>query len=289
MVHVEKDFKNPPAALIDSKWDDLKKDVLINQGHKAQSKCYRNTTLEALVKLYSNKCACCERSRGTELQVDHYRPKKPRKKGNMVYRHSGYYWLTYEWSNLIPLCSSCNQSKSNYFLIKNNSRITSHKYSNGKLNKNVFNPHKLHQKEMPLFINPEIELQPAKHFKYLPNGEVQGRTDEGQITVEFYKLNNRNKKRERREIIKAYIIEIRNAIHEYYISTNENKNIELYGDLKNVFRRILENGKKTEPFSLMHIYIRNYFNEFITRQLPVQMQARLNEYFTSYKHNWKNS
>ncbi len=287
MVHVEKDFKNPPAALSDSKWDGLKNDVLANPRHKAQSKCYRDTTLEALVKLYSNKCACCERSRGTELQVDHYRPKKARKKGKKEQQHSGYYWLTYEWANLIPLCSSCNQSKSNYFPVNGNERVVSHKYHDNSLNKNAFDVNWLRQQEKPLFINPELEQHPAKHFKYLPNGEVHGRTSEGQVTIEFYKLNNRNKKRERRKIISTYISEIRKAIYEFYNSTKMNKNHELYGDLKNVFRRILENGKKTEAFSLLHVYIRNYFHEFIGNQLPSEIRTRVNEYFMQYIQIWE--
>ncbi len=287
MVHVNKDFKNPPTALIDSKWDYLKQDVLINPKHKAKPECYRNTTLEALVKLYSNKCACCERSRGTELQVDHYRPKKARNRGKKEYRHKGYYWLTYEWSNLIPLCSSCNQSKSNYFPI-NKTRTESHKYSNGRKNNDSFAPDKLYRKEMPLFINPEIELEPARHFKYLPNGEVKGRTEEGKTTIEFYKLNNRNKKRERREIILGYINKIRTVIHRYYKSSSPNREIRLAGGLEVIFDDILENGKRTKPFSLMHVYIRNYFDEFITKQLLTTMQTRLTESFAQYEKKWEN-
>ncbi len=87
MIHVKKDCNNPPAELTDSKWSNIKLDVLTNSDHSAKSKCYRDTTLNELVKLYSNKCACCERSRGEELQIDHYRPKKARNNKDTTYNN----------------------------------------------------------------------------------------------------------------------------------------------------------------------------------------------------------
>jgi 5-methylcytosine-specific restriction endonuclease McrA len=161
MVHIDKN-ETPPIGLTDSKWDKIKADLLIEKNdHEANSKCYRDTTLGGLVKLYFNKCACCERSRGEELQVDHYRPKKARQnKDKIIYNHSGYYWLAYEWSNLMPLCSSCNQSKSNYFPLKDEAkRVTSPSHQL------AYNSKELYAHEEPLFVNPEIDLQPEKHFK----------------------------------------------------------------------------------------------------------------------------
>jgi len=284
MVHVEKDYANPPADLMDSKWNDHKSNVLVEKNtHNAKVECYRNTTLEKLVRLYKNKCACCERSRGEELQVDHYRPKKARNNRNATYNHPGYYWLTYDWSNLIPLCSSCNQSKSNYFPLKDDSkRISSH------MHQHAYNPATLYTHEQPLFINPEIESKPEKHFKYLPNGKVEGRTEEGTAMVKFYKLNGRTKIRDRKSIIEGYVKKIRGAINEYLRSTSEKKEAHLRGDLKGTFREILNNGAKTRPLSLMHLFIRNYFKEFIANQFPVEWQDRLINNFNSYYHNiWK--
>jgi len=280
MVHIQKDYNKPPIALLDSKWDFVKQDVLTNENHKAKSECYRNSTLEHLVKLYNHKCACCERKIGYELEIDHYRPKKARNNGDINFQHSGYYWLTYEWSNLIPLCSSCNQSKSNYFPLKDNSkRITNH---NHLLANNIYN---LQTYEEPLFINPEIELQPEKHFKYLPDGKVEGRTLEGKTVVKFYNLNSRTKVRERRYVIASYILKIRTAIGEYF--ENQNNDI-LKGDLNNTFREILNNGKINKPLSLLHIFIRNYFNIFIAKNFPNEWQNKLINLFNEYYQNiWK--
>jgi len=282
MVHIEKDFLKPPAELTDSKWNSLKVDAITQKNnHVVKAECYRDTTLEELTKLYSGKCACCERARSQELQVDHYRPKKARdNKTNTTYNHNGYYWLAYEWNNLIPLCSSCNNSKSNYFPIKG-TRVNSHShiYAN--------NPTELYKLEQPLFINPEIEEKPERHFKYLPNGRVEGRTDEGKEMVRLYNLNSKPKIRDRKELIHSYIQNIREAINEYQQSKSTEREAELRGDLKSTFRRILNGGAKTQPLSLLNVTIRNYFNFFIAKQFPAQWHGLLMTYFTDYYNYWK--
>lgn len=282
MVHIDKN-EIPPIGLTDNKWDKIKADLLIEKNdHKANSKCYRDTTLETLRELYFNKCACCERSRGEELQVDHYRPKKARQnKNKIVYNHSGYYWLAYEWSNLMPLCGSCNNSKSNYFPLKDEAkRVTSPSHQL------AYNSKELYAHEKPLFVNPEIDSQPEKHFKYLSNGEIEGRTDEGKAMVELYKLNDRTKTRERKIIIVKYSQEITTALNNYLKSKMAEREIgQLEGSLENIFERICDNGKKNKPLSLMHLYIRNYFNEFIAKQFPTEYQPRLVKLFNDYVKN----
>ena len=73
---------------------------------------------DALVNLYGTKCAYCETDwlGGQTVRVDHYRPKKkikPLQPGDE--KHWGYYWLGYEWTNLLPTCDGCNNRKRNHF------------------------------------------------------------------------------------------------------------------------------------------------------------------------------
>jgi len=77
-----------------------------------------------LLIAYSKKCAYCERSiRGHSVRVDHFRPKVGilRNDGQAVRlrdaaaEHPGYYFLAYEWRNLLPTCEHCNVAKSNRF------------------------------------------------------------------------------------------------------------------------------------------------------------------------------
>ncbi len=77
---------------------------------------------------FNDKCGYCESH--VEVVVtgaaDHYRPKKGvsvRGGPAVICRgkeHPGYYWLAYEWRNLIPACPKCNSSgKGTQFPIKN--------------------------------------------------------------------------------------------------------------------------------------------------------------------------
>jgi uncharacterized protein (TIGR02646 family) len=72
---------------------------------------YRDAEVKkALEKLFHDKCAYCETNitASSDWDVEHYRPK-----GRVAERadHTGYYWLAYEWTNLLPSCSHCNQRR----------------------------------------------------------------------------------------------------------------------------------------------------------------------------------
>jgi len=64
----------------------------------------RSRVEDQLARSYHNKCAYCERL--CKADVEHYRPKKG---VNEDAAHGGYYWLCYEWSNLLPACVKCNR------------------------------------------------------------------------------------------------------------------------------------------------------------------------------------
>jgi hypothetical protein len=74
--------------------------------------------------VFASKCAYCEgRVRAQSWgAAEHWRPKSGvsvcDKEGNhkMVVRHDGvphpgYYWLAYDWRNLVPVCEECNSGK----------------------------------------------------------------------------------------------------------------------------------------------------------------------------------
>jgi len=281
MVHIKKDYNNPPADLMLTKWNSLKSNVLIEKNnHKADNKCYRDATLKALSKLYFNKCACCERCRGEELQVDHYRPRKARQNiTDTEFNHDGYYWLTYEWNNLIPLCSSCNNGKSNLFPLKNGNtnRISDHTLA---LANNIV---QLQNHEDPLFVNPELDKIPQRHFLYLSNGKVEGRTPEGIAMVEFYKLNSRPKVRDRKKVIGNYIHDIGKSIGRFYKSNDANKKHIFEGSLEVVFSNIIEKMKKKHELSLLHFFINQYFDEFIASNFPLEWKTKIVNSFYEFK------
>lgn len=68
-----------------------------------------------LAKAFHHKCAYCEGKycSGHHDHVEHYRPKsevtEDRKK---LDGHPGYWWLAYEWTNLLLCCAKCNSDHS---------------------------------------------------------------------------------------------------------------------------------------------------------------------------------
>jgi len=81
--------------------------------------------------VFHNKCAYCDsKYDGTSFgDAEHFRPKrgvtvKKNGKNDPVMEngeaHPGYYWLAYDWHNLLPACERCNsaEGKMNQFPIK---------------------------------------------------------------------------------------------------------------------------------------------------------------------------
>jgi uncharacterized protein (TIGR02646 family) len=86
--------------------------ALAEQGeHDAQSSVYHHDQVHAaLERLCERKCAYCEAPApaSTSWDVEHYRPK-----GRVSERrdHPGYYWLAYDWDNLLLACELCNRRR----------------------------------------------------------------------------------------------------------------------------------------------------------------------------------
>ncbi len=59
------------------------------------------------VRHHNGKCCYCERKRDIKLErdVEHYRPKK---KVKGVAGSNGYWWLAYDWDNILIACKTCN-------------------------------------------------------------------------------------------------------------------------------------------------------------------------------------
>ena len=284
MVHRSKDFNSPPPELMDAKWTNLKARLLVERSaHKVDSKCYRDSTIEALASLYKNKCAICERDRGTELQVDHYRPKKPRdNQSNTQYNHLGYYWLAYTWSNLIPLCSKCNGNKSNKFPLSgwtDLNRVSEHTNTNGL---NPFQPYDLtwlNNKERPLMVNPETDKTPERHFSFNRNGRIVGRTDEGRETINICKLNRKDLIRERLKIREDYVNSIQSALADF---TTHNSVDRLEGELSGVFKKLKLNCDADEGHSYYNLFLYNYYDHFIDAKLPSNLRGLSTKYFNKW-------
>jgi hypothetical protein len=110
--------------------------------------------------------------------VEHFRPKAGYRQGpNDPLARPGYYWLAYEWSNLLFCCQLCNQRfKGNHFpLMDATQRAKSH--------------HDDIKNEQPLFIHPAMEdpsdfLEFDEQYLCAIDDNVRG-----QATIEALGLN----------------------------------------------------------------------------------------------------
>lgn len=281
MVHVEKDFAAPPADLVDDKWDVLRQKCLVEQAtHEAKTSCYRDTTLGPLVTLYNEKCAYCERNRGLELEVDHYRSKKPRNfQPHPGDNHPGYYWVCYEWSNLLPSCSKCNGKKSNKFPV-NGTRVTSHLGANGQISSDLFDARILHQREQPHLLNPELDDNFELDFVFLNDGRVRGRSMRGAETIRICGLNRRQLQIDRLKIL----TEISRKIVEAFDDFTQHQEVAiLEHSLRLRFIEISRGREVDHAFSLFHKYIYNYFRYYVGKYLPLNLVEVAAGYFEAYK------
>ncbi len=123
------------------------------------SAIYAHATVKAsLIDLQEHKCCFCE-AKFTHVgygDVEHFRPKGGWVQEDEAINSPGYYWLAYEWNNLMLSCEICNQRhKKNFFPLANPlQRALSH--------------HDDLNLEQPLFIHPANE-NPEELIAFVDN------------------------------------------------------------------------------------------------------------------------
>lgn len=179
---------------------------------------------------FRGKCAYCE-CWITDFQhgdIEHFRPKKaatdiddqpvlvPDGDGSVVTEHQGYYWLAYEWRNLLPSCQGCNQPG----VVRDN--VTGEERRIGKRNRFPVQGRRAWQPghdlavEQPLLINP-MEEEPSAHLAVdLDQGAMIPKSPRGQACIEVFGLNLRDRLPEER---KKAMNEVRGLLVEYLYSS----------------------------------------------------------------------
>ena len=176
------------------------------------------------------KCCYCEKiSRG---EIEHYRPKGAVKQSsNSAIRYPGYYWLAYDWDNLLVSCTDCNRSKSTLFPLEDEAaRARSH--------------HDNIQDEKPLFINPAKD-DPREHIIFRGKEPVPV-TESGRKTIECLKLRRPDLQEARIDRLTT-LENLRNLIVAGENSDNQNMLDQI-----NTAKKYLEKAKRPEAqFSSM--------------------------------------
>lgn len=185
MRFIDKSTLPAPAVLTVKGAEKSKDDMaLFNAGKISEisidNKIYGHKNVKAaLTSLQNGKCCFCE-SRIVDVghgDIEHYRPKGGYKQISGEELHKpGYFWLAYDWNNLLLACKRCNgaSNKGNLFPLKDPSKRAQH---NGLSIAD----------EEPLLINPSV-MDPQEHISF--HQEVaKGITPEGKVSVEVLGLN----------------------------------------------------------------------------------------------------
>ncbi len=235
---------------------------------------------DELAKYYYSKCAYCEQF--CKPDIEHYRPKGKVREDSL---HSGYYWLCYEWSNLLPSCVKCNRDggKHSAFPLISNNRVSGHPLSGAALDFTQFKANSISLlAEKPFLLHPEID-NPEIFFDFEidPNSEgirIIGIDSCGRAerTKEICQLNRKELKVQRyRDVVYDFIDAI-NAIYASYVETKDDS--ELCSDIKKAIttlKRKSKNDKYTHTLLRKYI-VRNYAN-FEKIVLPFLKQKKIVE------------
>lgn len=195
MNKIEKTY--PAPAILTTNGATLKDEVIAqvasgNTNLSFDSRIYGGSTVKGQLKQdQHNKCAFCEQTLNGDFgDVEHFRPKggyKNKEEDNLT--QPGYYWLAYDWDNLMLSCSICNRRyKKNLFpLLDETARNIGHR--------NISN-------ETPLLINPIFE-NPGDHIcfeRHIIKSQITDGVEDlvGKTTIETFKLNDREDLVERR-------------------------------------------------------------------------------------------
>lgn len=192
--------------------------------HEVRANVYGHDQVRAaLEELFHDKCAYCETKigAGADWDVEHFRPK-----GKVAERdgHPGYYWLAYEWSNLYPSCSHCNQRR------KDRPRWgdLQHAGAGGKLDQfpledessRALSPDDDPVSEKRLLLDPCVD-EPEEHLRYTVDGQVVAvaGSRRGKVSIDVFHLKRRRLRDLRRDKVEA-AVDLLKLIRKYEAEGN---------------------------------------------------------------------
>lgn len=267
-------------------------DEKIYKGHYHKNADGLGDVQQALKDLYHNKCAYCE-TKLHYITIEHYRPKagcryydsterkfKDVKKteNREEIKHLGYYWLVYDWNNLVPTCSGCNDTAFakgvKFTLLNENSRIYNHSSDIS-----VENPHLLH----PEIDNPENYLG----FSFqIGNVQMIGIDNEGRGEMTIKICNLIRLKSTWYGCFEKYYKLVAMGLEPYRIKNDIDLSIHLLENypLRGLFDHICNPGN---PYIFLHRFIyQNFKAIFAPPILPSGVCPKLHEIYDEfYKNN----
>ncbi len=204
MIKIKREEPPKNTALDNRKEEELKEIEALAESGELKSSCIKelwsvkedSRVKEFLYESQYHKCCYCEKKLSIgESDVEHFRPKAKVKEARR--EHQGYWWLVYNWENLLIACRTCNRKKGTRFPLKEEEKRAYTKNSD------------LDQEE-PFLINPLVE-KPEQFISYDEFEETRlmvkavGKCERGKKTVD--ELTGMNDK---------FVLERRKKKLEYY-------------------------------------------------------------------------
>lgn len=145
-----------------------------------------------LIHVFNGTCAYCETNftASDYGDAEHYRP-KGEVDGDPG--HPGYFWLAYDWQNIIPACTLCNRAGKRTKFPTRNGHVVDVNASTAQLDAT----------EQPLLLHPyaaQGREDPSDHLEFHPHGviaPVPG-SEHGAATIEVCALDRRALEEKRR-------------------------------------------------------------------------------------------
>ncbi|MES1160423.1 MAG: hypothetical protein ABUM51_06690 [Bacteroidota bacterium] len=158
---------------------------------KFDNSIYGHPDVKTALRLYQEgKCCFCEAKieHISYGDVEHYRPKAGWIQGEEKLNQPGYYWLAYDWDNLLLSCQICNQRhKKNFFpLLDATKRALSHEYNL--------------EEESPVFIkpdeeDPEVFIEFKEEIPFPVDDSLRAKTTIEKLGLDREALNERRREK----------------------------------------------------------------------------------------------
>lgn len=271
MIH--RDRNSIPKPKI-TQSDNFKKFIrnLLKEKKFIENRTYIEKLSNGLKSVYKNKCGYCETripEAGAIMDIDHYRPKGELKDDGS--HPPGYYWLGYEWTNLIPVCQRCNRHKHTHFPIRG-IRVNEPPQANGQLDWEACHVNSdIHRREEPLLLHPEAD-EPEKHLIFLPDGQIKAKekSSRGKTTIDICQLNRKPLVTERHRMINKFYEGIFTSLHKF--KENEIGEEQLWDKLDETFKKIKKAQEKHRPYSRLGWFLFEEFEGFFVQRLGADLE-----------------
>jgi hypothetical protein len=177
-------------------------DVLKGDDPKFNDAIWKELKVWLLDNVFAGRCAYCD-SRAKDATdnpaAEHWRPKRAPEvvvagKRTPVSNHSGYFWLAYDWRNLVPACSQCNSNgKGNLFPVAK-AHVTAGAAPWPE-------PADLDKAEDPLLLHPYFGDPPDEHLRFGEGGIVSALNGSarGVESIRCFKLSREGLEADRKD------------------------------------------------------------------------------------------